>query len=667
MEAKINQLRTQLQQAAYAYYVLDQPVMEDSVYDRLYRQLEELEAQYPQFVTPDSPTQRVGDRPAKEFTSVTHNVPLYSLENAFNWEELQKWEQRWRKLAPEVETWEYGCELKIDGSAIALTYEYGLFTRGVTRGDGMKGEDITPNLKTIRSIPLRLAIDPCPPLVEVRGEAFLPIATFDGINVAKAEAGEPLFANARNAAAGTLRQLDPRIVAQRNLDFFAYTVHLPLTTQQESLEWLMKAGFRVNPHREFCPNLQGVKAYYDRWADQRKQLPYLTDGVVVKINSVPLQQQLGFTQKFPRWAIALKYPAEEVPTIVKAITVNVGRTGAVTPMAIMEPVQVAGTTVQRATLHNRDRIAELDLRVGDTVVIRKAGEIIPEVVRVITELRPPHTMAYQFPRHCPECHSALVQPTTEAVTRCVNGSCPAILKGNLVHWVSRDAMDIQGLGEKILVNLLREGLVNSVADLYHLSVECLTSLDRLGEKLATKLVHAIDQSRHQSYDRVIYGLGIPLVGKVNAEILAQNFPTIHQLAQAKVTELESIYGFGLEIAQSVVHWFQAPPNQQLITELQAIGLNLAPLSPPSSPSPEGNFSDRTFLITGTLPTLKRKDAEALIKAAGGKILSAVSKNLNYLVVGEKAGSKLMKAQKLGIKLLTEEELLALIDRDPGAV
>jgi DNA ligase (NAD+) len=663
MEAKINQLRTQLRQAAYAYYVLDQPVMEDSVYDRLYRQLEELETQYPQFVTPDSPTQRVGDRPAKEFTSVTHNVPLYSLENAFNWEELQKWEQRWRKLAPEVETWDYGCELKIDGSAIALTYENGLFTRGVTRGDGMKGEDITLNLKTIRSIPLRLAIDPCPLVVEVRGEAFLPIATFDAINVAKAEAGEPLFANPRNAAAGTLRQLDPRIVAQRNLDFFAYTVHLPLATQQESLEWLTQAGFRVNPHREFCPNLQGVKAYYDRWADQRKQLPYLTDGVVVKINSIALQQQLGFTQKFPRWAIALKYPAEEVPTIVKAITVNVGRTGAVTPMAIMEPVQVAGTTVQRATLHNRDRVADLDIRVGDTVVIRKAGEIIPEVVRVITELRPPHTMAYQFPRHCPECHSELVQPTTEAVTRCVNDSCPAIIKGNLVHWVSRDAMDIQGLGEKILVNLLREGLVSSVADLYHLSVERLTDLDRLGEKLATKLVHAIDQSRHQSYDRVIYGLGIPLVGKVNAEILAQNFPTIDQLAQAKVTELESIYGFGLEIAQSVVNWFQASPNQQLITELKAIGLNLAQLTPPNSPSPGGNLSDRTFLITGTLPTLKRKDAETLIKGAGGKILSAVSKNLNYLVVGEKAGSKLTKAEKLGIELLTEEQLLALIDRD----
>ncbi|NEO88556.1 MAG: NAD-dependent DNA ligase LigA, partial [Spirulina sp. SIO3F2] len=394
---RLQQLRQQLQQAGYAYYVLDAPTLPDSVYDKLYRELQDLEAEYPELVTPDSPTQRVGDRPAEQFTSWRHTIPLYSLENAFNAEELAKWEERWQRLVDPIPEFDYVCELKIDGSALALTYEEGVFVRGVTRGDGTTGEEITPNVRTIRAIPLRLAMDNPPAQVEIRGEAFLPIAEFDRINQERAAADEPPFANPRNAAAGTLRQLDPKVVDRRRLSFFAYTLHIPSeperqpATQWAALELMQQMGFQVNPNRQHCANLAEVDAYFQAWDTQRKALPYLTDGVVLKLNSVPLQQQLGFTQKFPRWAIALKYPAEEVPTQVREISVNVGRTGAVTPMAIMAPVQVAGTTVQRATLHNSDRVQELDVRVGDTVIIRKAGEIIPEVVRVLPELRSPNT------------------------------------------------------------------------------------------------------------------------------------------------------------------------------------------------------------------------------------------------------------------------------------
>ncbi|MEN9869272.1 MAG: hypothetical protein RLZZ171_255, partial [Cyanobacteriota bacterium] len=404
---KVFQLREQLQKAGYAYYVMDSPIMEDGVYDQLYRQLQDLETEYPELITADSPTQRVGDRPVTRFNSVKHNIPLYSLENAFNQRELAKWSTRWQKQLETIPEFSYVCELKIDGSAIALTYENGILVRGATRGDGVTGEEITQNIRTIRSIPLKLNLDHLdhpPQKVEVRGEAFLPLNVFALINQARSKSGEALFANPRNAAAGTLRQLDAKIVAQRQLNFFAYTLHAEnqaISSQWESLELLQQMGFLVNPHRQLCNSLAEVEAYFQEWDTGRKTLPYMTDGVVVKLNDYQLQQQLGFTQKFPRWAIALKYPAEETPTIVKDIIVNVGRTGAVTPMAVMEPVQLAGTTVQRATLHNSDRVGELDIRVGDTVIIRKAGEIIPEVVRVLPDLRPSNTVPYQMPRDCP--------------------------------------------------------------------------------------------------------------------------------------------------------------------------------------------------------------------------------------------------------------------------
>jgi DNA ligase (NAD+) len=677
---RVEQLRKKLQSASYAYYVLDNPIMEDTVYDRLYRELQDLETQYPQLITPESPTQRVGEKPSTQFTSVKHNIPLYSLENAFNFAELTKWQERWeRGLMSDREqaitsAKEYVCELKIDGSALALTYENGVFVRGVTRGDGVTGEDITPNVKTIRSIPLKLHLDNPPPLVEVRGEAFLSLAVFDAINQERAENNEQLFANPRNAASGTLRQLDPRIVAQRRLDFFAYTLHLPElgngeknivpvlpNTQWECLELLQRMGFKVNPNRQLCPSLTEVQEYYQTWDTQRQNLPYMTDGVVVKLNALSLQEKLGFTQKFPRWAVALKYAAEEVPTIVESVTVQVGRTGALTPVAELKPVQLAGTTVSRATLHNRDRVAELDLHIGDTVIVRKAGEIIPEVVRVLPELRPNHGKSFEMPNHCPECGEPVVKPTGEAVTRCINTSCPAILKGSLIHFCSREALDINGVGEKLVQQMVETGLVNSVADLYDLTVEKLCQLERRGEKSAKKLVKAIEESKKQPWARVLYGLGIRHVGHVNAQLLTQRFANVKELMSASAAIIEGVYGIGPEIAQSVYQWFQVPANQSLIERLQGAGLTFQEEG--REKKKEGElfpFAGKHFVITGTLPTLKRDEAKELIQKYGGKVTNSVSSKTDYLVVGEDAGSKLEKAQSLGVDLLSESQLLEMI-------
>lgn len=663
IKQKVAQLREQLQAAGYAYYVMDNPLMEDGVYDQLYRQLQDLESKYPALITADSPTQRVGDRPATKFTSVKHNIPLYSLENAFNAQELTKWEARWQKQLVELPEFSYVCELKIDGNAIALSYENGILVRGATRGDGVTGEEITQNVKTIRTIPLKLNLKNPPARVEVRGEAFLPLDVFESINQERTKLGEAVFANPRNAAAGTLRQLDSQIVAQRQLNFFAYTLqgeNQEVNSQWKSLELLQNMGFLVNPHRQLCNSLAEVQTYFDEWDSRRKTLSYMTDGVVVKINDYQLQRQLGFTQKFPRWAIALKYPAEETPTVVKDIIVNVGRTGAVTPMAVMEPVQLAGTTVQRATLHNRDRIAELDIRLGDTVIIRKAGEIIPEVVRVLTDLRPPGTVPYQMPHTCPECSSLLVRPEAEAVTRCVNRACPAILRGSIIHWASRDALDIRGLGERIAILLIQNNLIHSVADLYTLTIEQIASLERMGTKSAENLVKAITESKQQSYDRLLYGLGIRYVGNVNAKILTENFSTIEELSQASFEAIEGIYGIGEEIAQSVFEWIRIPANQALIQHLQGVGLqfySVKNIADANNDPKQQVFSGKTFVITGTLPSLKRDEAKKLIEQAGGKVTSSLGQKTDYLLLGENSGSKLAKAEKLGVQKLSEAELL----------
>ncbi|MFO5526333.1 MAG: NAD-dependent DNA ligase LigA [Cuspidothrix sp.] len=670
---RIEELRRLLQQAGYAYYVLDAPIMEDTVYDRLYRELQELETKYPQLITPDSPTQRVGERPATHFTSVRHNIPLYSLENAFNIEELQSWDQRWRRHSPtqyDTVEIEYVSELKIDGAALALTYEDGVLVRGATRGDGVMGEDITQNVRTIRSIPLRLNFDGLENIakVEVRGEVFLPLQVFKEINEKRQKAGEQVFANPRNAVAGTLRQLDSRIVAQRQLDFFAYTLHITglddssiANTQWEALELLQRLGFRVDTNHKLCYSIAEVGEYYQYWDTERLNSPYMTDGVVVKLNTFKLQEQLGFTQKFPRWAIALKYPAEEAPTRVEKITVNVGRTGALTPLAEMLPVQLAGTTVSRATLHNSDRIEQLDIRIGDTVIVRKAGEIIPEVVRVIKELRPLDTQPFIMPSHCPVCGQQVVREMGEAVTRCVNASCAAILKGEIEHWVSRDGLDIKGVGERLVYQLVDKGLVHSVADLYDLTTEKLCTLERMGQKSAEKLVNAIAQSKTQPWARVLYGLGIRHVGSVNAQLLTEKFTTVDELTTAKQSDIEGVYGIGAEIAQSVYQWLRTPANQTLISRLQTIGLQLAN-APETKDVGKINqkFAGKTFVVTGTLPTLKRDEAKALIQKAGGKVTDSVSKKTDFLVLGADAGSKLEKAQSLGISQLSEAQLLAML-------
>jgi len=697
IQIRVDELRRSLNRASYAYYVLDAPELPDAVYDQLYRELQDLEAQYPDLLSPDSPTQRVGERPATPFTSVRHNIALYSLENAFNQAELVAWQTRWQRYAktlpspqpPIPEAPDYVCELKIDGSAIALTYENGVLVRGATRGDGVMGEDITQNVRTIRAIPLRLLGDKIPPVVEVRGEAFLPLDVFQSINREREDAGDPLFANPRNAAAGTLRQLDSRVVAQRRLDFFAYTLHLPgnkereqkdisggmqdepdsglvlhasalIPSQWEALEFLHNLGFRVNPNRQLCPSMLAVQEFAKHWEQARFELPYMTDGLVVKLNSLALQEQLGFTQKFPRWAIALKYPAEEAPTVVKDITIQVGRTGALTPVADLRPVPLAGTTVARATLHNADFIADLDVRLGDTVVVRKAGEIIPEVVRVLTEFRVAGAARFCMPQHCPVCQQPVVKPEDEAVTRCVNSSCPAILRGSLIHWASRQALDINGLGDKWVQQLMERRLLHTVADLYDLTTDQLLGIDRMGEKSAQNLVTAIAQSKTQPWSRVLYGLGIRHVGTVNAQILADSFATVETLAGAEAEAIATLYGIGSEIAQSVYQWFRVPANQDLINRLRLAGVQLAGTVRQNSPASPKPLAGKMFVVTGTLPTLKREDAKALIQQAGGKVTESVSKKTSYLVVGEDAGSKLDKARTLGVAELSEAQLLELV-------
>ena len=669
------ELRQLLNRAGHAYYVLDAPVMEDAVYDRLYRELLELEQKHPDLQRSDSPTQRVGGAPAEGFTSVEHRVGMLSLDNAFNRDDLQAWHERLLKVLdrPSDTRLPLVGELKIDGNALALSYRNGVLERAATRGDGSRGEEITANVRTISSIPLRLQIENPPEWVEVRGEAFIPDATFAAINAEREQRGEALFANPRNACAGTLRQLDPKVVAARRLDFFAYTLHLPGDAQPPgqwaALEWLNRAGFRVNPNRELCGDLAAIQRFCDHWEQGRHDLPYATDGVVVKLDDLQLQDEAGFTQKAPRWAIALKYPAEEAPTRLLRVGAQVGRTGAITPVAEFEAVALAGTSVSRATLHNADRIAELDLHLGDTIVVRKAGEIIPEVVRVLPELRPSDATPVQLPQHCPECGSNLVREGDEAATRCVNSSCPAILRGGLRHWVSKGALDVDGLGSKLIEQLVDRGLVGSLADLYRLDAALLASLDRMGDKSATNLVEALEASKQQPWHRQLYGLGIRHIGEVNAKALAAAFFSIDSLAAAALEAPEQIaelHGIGPEISASLGQWLRTPANQQLLQDLRSVGLSLeASASEQEAASQAGDEADgvlqgKTLVLTGTLPNLSRSEAKALIEAAGGKVSGSVSKKTDYLVAGEAAGSKLTKAESLGVTVLSEADLTALL-------
>jgi len=715
------ELRQLLQRAAHAYYVLDAPVMEDPVYDRLYRELLELEGTFPELLRPDSPTQRVGGQPAEGFGSVEHRIGLLSLDNAFSLEELEAWYGRLLKVLDRtpgpgetLPALPMVGELKIDGNALALSYENGLLVRAATRGDGERGEEITANVRTIQSVPLRLQLADPPAWVEVRGEALIPDATFAAINAERTARGEAAFANPRNACAGTLRQLDPKVVAARRLDFFAYTLHLPEgadglhgsadgregfggavagpdhrdgrgplngleagdppppRSQWEALRWLEAAGFRVNPNAERLANLAAVEAFFARWEEARKALPYATDGVVVKLDDLRLQDAAGITQKAPRWAIALKYAAEEAPSRLLRLTCQVGRTGVVTPVAEFEPVPLAGTTVSRATLHNADRLAELDLHAGDTVVVRKAGEIIPEVVRVLPELRPAGAAPLALPHTCPECGSELVREEGEAATRCVNSSCPAILRGSLRHWVSKGALDVDGFGSKLIEQLVERGLVRSIADLHRLDGALLASLERMGEKSAANLVEALETSRRQPWHRQLYGLGIHHVGEVNAKALARAFPSAAELATAALDTPElitAVFGIGGEIAQSLRQWFATPANQALLVQLAQRGFSLAAGAAERSGAgagggAEGPLAGQSFVLTGTLPSLSRSQAQARIEAAGGRVIGSVSRKTSWLVAGEEAGSKLAKATALGVPVLDEPALLALLAGGP---
>ena len=676
-QARATELRRLLNHAAHAYYVLDAPELEDPVYDRLYRELLELEAAHPELITPDSPTQRVGGTPAAAFSSVEHRIPLLSLDNAFSSEELEAWYGRLLKVLdrePGTALPMVG-ELKIDGNALALSYENGLLVRAATRGDGERGEEITANVRTIASVPLRLQLDAPPAWLEVRGEALIPDATFAAINAERAERDEAPFANPRNACAGTLRQLDPKVVAARRLDFFAYTLHLPPDppqgprSQWECLQWLQRAGFKVNPNAELLPDLAAVEAFFSAWDTGRRSLAYATDGVVVKLNDLRLQDAAGFTQKAPRWAIALKYAAEEAPSRLLRLACQVGRTGVVTPVAEFEPVPLAGTTVSRATLHNADRLAELDLHAGDTIVVRKAGEIIPEVVRVLGELRPAGATRLALPNLCPECGSELVREEGEAATRCVNSSCPAILRGALRHWVSKGGLDVDGLGAKLIEQLVEKGLVGSIADLYRLDGALLASLERMGAKSAENLVTALAASRAQPWHRQLYGLGIHHVGEVSAKALAAAFPSAAELATAAAAappSITAVFGIGAEIAQSLQQWFATPANRLLLEQLAGLGFSLAagPGERAASAAAAGQqapLAGQTFVLTGSLPSLSRSAAQALIEAAGGKVSGSVSKKTSYVVAGEEAGSKLSKAEGLGVAVLDEAGLRALLE------
>ena len=667
-------LRNLLNTAAHAYCVLDTPTMEDAVYDRLYRELLELEQTTPSLKTADSPTQRVGGAPAEGFTSVEHRIGLLSLDNAFNRDDLNAWNERLLRAIdrPLGSPLDLVSELKIDGNALALSYRNGVLERAATRGDGQRGEEITANVRTISAIPLRLQLDNPPEWVEIRGEAFIPDNTFAEINAERESRGEAQFANPRNACAGTLRQLDSKVVAARRLDFFAYTLHVPApvqpSSQWDALRWLEDAGFRVNPNRALCADLAEINRFSDHWEQGRHELPYATDGVVVKLNSLVLQDEAGFTQKSPRWAIALKFPAEEAPSRLLRIVVQVGRTGVITPVAEFEPVALAGTSVSRATLHNADRIAELDLHLGDTIVVRKAGEIIPEVVRVLPELRPSSTTPVQMPEHCPECGSSLVREGDEAATRCVNSSCPAILRGGLRHWVSKGALDVDGLGSKLIEQLVDQGLVSSIADLYRLDAALLGSLDRMGERSANNLIEALTLSRQRSWARQLYGLGIHHIGEVSAKAITTEFPDANSLMEAACTAPDSItaiYGVGTELAQSLQQWFSNPANQHLLDDLRSQGFRFAlDDNDPGhlgAAGSEQHLKGLTFVLTGTLPTLSRSEAKERIEACGGKVTGSVSKKTDYLVAGAEAGSKLTKATTLGIKILDEDRLQGMLN------
>ena len=664
---RAEELRTRLNQWSREYYVEDKPTVEDYVYDKEYAELVAIEEQYPDLITSDSPTQRVGGKVLEGFEKVTHDIPLYSLNDVFSKEELIAFDQRVQKAVGRVV--DYCCELKIDGLSVSLRYEDGNFVRGATRGDGTVGENITENLKTVRSVPIKLKE---PMNIEVRGECFMPKRSFVQLNQDREAEGKDIFANPRNAAAGSLRQLDSKITAKRNLDTFLYTVAdfgpMEAKTQYDALEELEKIGFHTNREKRLCHSIDEVWAYIEEYHDKRVDLPYEIDGIVIKVNEFSLQDQLGFTVKAPRWATAYKFPPEEVETLIENIEWTVGRTGVVTPTAIMTPVRVAGTTVSRASLHNGDYIKLKDIRLKDTVLIYKAGDIIPEVSQVVLDKRPKDSEEYQLPTHCPVCGSELVHLDEEVALRCINPKCPAQMKEGLNHFVSRNAMNIDGLGPRVLEQMYDKKLVADVADLYKLTEEESLTLDKIKEKSANNILTAIDNSKDNSVERLIFGLGIRHVGAKAAKILAEHFGDLETLSRSDYESIIALDTIGDIIADSVVTYFSNEEVHELMNELKQAGVNFEykGLRSTQLQEVESPFKEKTVVLTGKLTRLTREEAKETIENLGGKVTGSVSKKTDIVVAGEDAGSKLTKAQELGIEVWTEDQMAEALAKSHSA-
>ncbi|MEW6547043.1 MAG: NAD-dependent DNA ligase LigA [Bacillota bacterium] len=662
--ARVEELRRQIRHHDHLYYVLDAPEISDAEYDELVRELRRLEELYPQLVTPDSPTQRVAGAPSEAFGTVVHSSPMLSLDNAFSPEDLLDFDRRVRSLLG-GERPEYVAELKIDGLSVALHYERGRFVRGATRGDGERGEDVTANLRTVRSIPLVLQ----PPgemltELEVRGEVYMPVQAFQRLNREREERGEPTFANPRNAAAGSVRQLDPRVTAGRPLDTFIYEIRRweaqgpeGPETQWEALEMLGRLGFKVNPHRRLCRDIDEVIDYCRYWAEHRHDVGYEMDGSVIKVNSFEQQRRLGATTHHPRWAIAYKFPAEQATSRVRDIIIQVGRTGVLTPTALLDPVRLAGATVSRATLHNEDIIRQKDVRIGDTVIVQRAGDVIPEVVAVVKEKRTGQEREFRMPDRCPVCGAEAVRLPGEVAVRCTGVACPAQLKEQLIHFASRDAMNIEGLGPAIITQLMDAGLVKDAADLYFLKYEDVVKLERMADKSARNLLDAIAATRGNPLHRLIYALGIRYVGEKVSRVLADHFGSMDALARATEEELTRIPEIGPKIAASVVAFFRQEQTRRVLEKLRRAGVNMEQRR--AAPARESPLAGKTVVFTGTLQSMGRKEAEELVASLGGKPSGSVSRHTDYVVVGANPGSKYDRARELGVKMLTEEEFRRL--------
>ncbi|MDP4449432.1 NAD-dependent DNA ligase LigA [Staphylococcus hyicus] len=656
LKARVKVLHDQLHQYNYEYYVKDNPTVPDSEYDKLLHELIAIESQHPELKTVDSPTVRVGGEAQSTFEKVRHDTPMLSLSNAFNEADLRRFDQRVRDAVGEVE---YMCELKIDGLAVSLKYVDGRLVQGLTRGDGTTGEDITENLKTIRAIPLTLKQ---PISFEVRGEAFMPRKSFLKLNEDKEKKGEQLFANPRNAAAGSLRQLDSKLAAARKLDIFLYSINdfteLDATSQSEALLELDRLGFKTNPERMNVKTIEDVLDYIEKWTAERETLSYDIDGIVIKVNAIEHQEDMGFTQKSPRWAIAYKFPAEEVVTTLEDIELSIGRTGVVTPTAILTPVHVAGTTVSRASLHNEDLIHERDIRIGDQVVVKKAGDIIPEVVKVILDRRPANTTSYHMPTHCPSCDHELVRIEGEVALRCINPKCQAQLIEGLKHFVSRQAMNIDGLGTKIIEQLYHHHLIRDVADIFYLKKEDLLPLERMGEKKVENLINAIEKSKTQSLEHLLFGLGIRHLGVKASQVLAEKYETMARLMQVTEEELIEIYDVGEKLAQSFVTYMKNEDIQKLIQKMAQQQVNVTFTGQKSSQI-EGHpeFLNKTIVLTGKLEQMTRTEASQWLKNQGAKVTSSVTKSTDLVIAGKDAGSKLAKAESIGTPIWNEQEFI----------